>query len=153
MSTFIKHPRDFWSGAIFIGFGLAAVVIAQDYSMGTAGRMGPAYFPTILGAILAIIGTVSVLRSLFTRGDVISRVTLKGIALVIGATILFGLLIRGAGLPITIVLMVMLSGLASDKFRFVPFLVMAVSLATLCTLVFTIGLGLPMPVIGSWFGV
>jgi hypothetical protein len=49
----IKHAKDFWSGVMFTTFGLGFAVIAQNYDMGTAARMGPAYFPTVLGGLLA----------------------------------------------------------------------------------------------------
>lgn len=152
MASFIRNPKDFWSGAIFIGFGLAAVLIGRDYSMGTAGRMGPAYFPTILGSLLVLIGGIGVVRSLLTRGEGVSGFTIKGMSLVIGATVLFGFLVRGAGLPIAIILMVMMSGFASIKFKVGPFLMVATGMAIFCSLVFVKALGLPMPLIGSWFG-
>ena len=51
MPAFIRHPKDFWSGIVFLFFGLSAVYIGQEYEMGSAGRMGPAYFPIVLGAL------------------------------------------------------------------------------------------------------
>ncbi|MEC4720168.1 tripartite tricarboxylate transporter TctB family protein [Noviherbaspirillum sp. CPCC 100848] len=153
MASFIRNPKDFWSGAIFIGFGLAAVLIGRDYSMGTAGRMGPAYFPTILGSMLVVLGAIGIVRSMFRQGEAITGFTLKGMFLVIGATVLFGFLVRGAGLPIAIILMVMLSGLASIKFKVASYLMVAVGMAIFCSLVFVKGLGLPMPIIGNWFGI
>ena len=67
MNAIVRDPRDFWSGVIFIIFGLAAIIIGRDYSMGTAGRMGPAYFPTILGGLLTLIGSIGIVRSMFIR--------------------------------------------------------------------------------------
>ena len=55
----IRNPKDFWAGLLYVVLGLAAVYIAQDYEMGTATRMGPGYFPTLLGGFLALIGVVS----------------------------------------------------------------------------------------------
>jgi hypothetical protein len=147
----LRNPKDFWSGTIFIGVGLAAVLIGRDYSMGTAGRMGPAYFPTILGALLALIGAIAVVRSMLTHGEGVARFTLKGLALVLGATVLFGVFVRSAGLPIAIILMVLMSGLASVKFKLVPFVLVAIGMTVFCSLVFVKGLGLPMPLLGSWF--
>src|SRR3546814_87740 len=63
MPSFIRHPKDFWTGVIFLFVGLAAVILGRDYTMGTAGRMGTAYFPTVLGGLLALIGLVAVVRS------------------------------------------------------------------------------------------
>lgn len=152
MASFIRNPKDFWSGAIFITIGLAAIYIGQDYSMGSAGRMGPAYFPTILGGLLALIGAIAIVRSLITSGEALEAFTMKGIVLVITGTVLFGVLVRGAGLAIAIVVLVMLSGLASIKFRVAPFLAVAIGLAVFSVLVFVKALGLPMPMLGPWFG-
>ena len=55
----IKSPKDFWAGAMFIAFGAGMAAIAiKDYQMGNAVRMGPAYFPTVLGGLLAMLGLV-----------------------------------------------------------------------------------------------
>src|SRR5688572_14793899 len=45
----IRSTKDFWTGVLYVFFGLTAIIVARDYGMGTAVRMGPAYFPTILG--------------------------------------------------------------------------------------------------------
>ena len=152
MPNFIRNPQDFWSGVIFLVFGLATTLIGRDYAMGTAGRMGPAYFPTILGGLLAVIGAISVARSMFRSGEPIERIAIKNLVIVLMAVVLFGLLVRGAGLVISVIVLVMLSGFARQKFRFLPFLAVAVGLAAFSALVFVIGLGLPMPILGSWFG-
>ena len=150
MSSLIRNPKDFWSGVIFIVVGLAAVIIGRDYTMGTAGRMGPAYFPTILGWLLALLGMISVVRSLIRPGEPIARFAIKNILLIMSAVILFGLLVRGAGLFVAVVAIVMLSGFASTKFKVLPFLAVAVGLAIFSVLVFVTGLGLPMPIVGPW---
>jgi hypothetical protein len=152
VASLIRNPRDFWSGVIFILFGLAAVIIGRDYSMGSAGRMGPAYFPTILGAILTVIGAIGVLRSLVSRGEVLEKFAVKQTALVLAGTVLFGLLMRNAGLVAATVLLVLLSGFASIKFRVGPYLLLAIGMAGFCVLVFIKALGLPMPLVGPWLG-
>lgn len=64
----IKNEKDFWAGLMFMGFGLAAVIIASlNYQMGTAVRMGPAYFPTMLGGLLAILGFIVFLRGFLSK--------------------------------------------------------------------------------------
>ncbi|KRB64203.1 tripartite tricarboxylate transporter TctB family protein [Noviherbaspirillum sp. Root189] len=152
MPNFIRNPQDFWSGVIFLVLGLAAVLIGREYAMGSAGRMGPAYFPSFLGGLLAVIGAISVGRSMFRSGEPIERIAIKNLLIILVAVVLFGLLIRGAGLVIAVIVLVMLSGFASQKFRVLPFLTVAVGLAAFSALVFVVGLGLPMPILGSWFG-
>ncbi|MDB5838489.1 MAG: tctB4 [Herminiimonas sp.] len=68
MLSLIRHPKNFWTGIIFLLTGLAAVLIARNYSLGAAARMGPAYFPTILGSLLILIGLIGIVRSFFGHG-------------------------------------------------------------------------------------
>jgi len=152
LPSFIRDPKDFWSGVIFVIFGLAAVIIGRDYSMGTAGRMGPAYFPTILGGLLTLIGLVGVVRSMVKSGGPVGRFAIREIFLVMLAVVVFGVLVRGAGLAISVILLVMVSGYASVKFKPGPYLLLAVGLAVFCVLVFVKALGLPMPMFGPWLG-
>lgn len=63
----IKNGKDFWAGLMFSGFGLGFITIAFDYPMGSAGRMGPAYFPTVLGGLLALLGVAIVFRACISK--------------------------------------------------------------------------------------
>lgn len=63
----IKNGKDFWAGLMFIGFGLFFFLVARNYNMGTALRMGPAYFPTVLGGMLIVLGAVTTGRSFFSH--------------------------------------------------------------------------------------
>src|SRR5262245_56549651 len=63
----VTNGKDFWAGLMFIAFGLAFMVKAQDYAMGTSVRMGPAYFPTVLGGLLAVLGAVVLALAFVTR--------------------------------------------------------------------------------------
>lgn len=63
----IKNGKDFWAGLMFLGFGLSFMLLAQNYPMGSALRMGAAYFPTVLGGLLAILGGVVFLRAFVSK--------------------------------------------------------------------------------------
>jgi putative tricarboxylic transport membrane protein len=65
----ITNGKDFWAGLMFIAFGLAFMWKAQDYAMGTSVRMGPAYFPTVLGGLLAVLGAVVLFRAFVSKID------------------------------------------------------------------------------------
>jgi len=66
----IKSPKDFWSGLMFIGSGLFFLIWAMiHYQMGTAVRMGPAYFPTVLGGLLAVLGVIILAESLMVTPE------------------------------------------------------------------------------------
>jgi putative tricarboxylic transport membrane protein len=148
----IKSAKDFWSGLIYVFFGLSAVVIAQDYGMGTALRMGAAYFPTLLGGLLTLIGAISVIRSFIMPAPPVGAFAIKALVIVVGATVIFGLTVRGAGLAIALPIFIVLSASASSRFHWKPTLLMAAGLTLFCVLVFVKGLGVPLPVVGPWFG-
>jgi putative tricarboxylic transport membrane protein len=148
----LRSAKDFWAGILYIGLGLSAVIIAREYGMGTALRMGPGYFPTVLGFLLTFIGVISVARSFIQPGSPIDRFTFKGLLLVLGSTLLFGFIVRGAGLVVALPLLVLISAHASVHFHWGPTLVLAAGLTAFCILVFAQGLGVPLPIFGSWFG-
>ncbi len=152
MPAFIRHPKDFWIGIIFIFFGLSAVVIGQDYGMGTAGRMGPAYFPVVLGGLLAVIGAIGVIRSFIRQGEPIGRIHVKELVLILAAVLLFGYLVRNAGLVPAAVVLILVSAFASPKFHLGKTIALAIGLALFAVLLFVKLLGLPMPILGPWFG-
>ena len=69
MAFRIKAPKDFWAGLMFIGFGAFFLIWAlTHYQMGTAVRMGPAYFPTVLGGLLAFLGAIVLIESFAMEG-------------------------------------------------------------------------------------
>jgi hypothetical protein len=114
--------------------------------------MGPAYFPTILGGLLAIIGLIAIVRSIFSTGDALEKFAYKEIALVMVSVMIFGGIVRGAGLVPAVILLVMISAFASTKFRLLPSVFLAVGMAVFSVAVFIKALGLPIPMIGPWFG-
>lgn len=152
MNTGIRGPSDFWAGIIYIAFGTTALIAAQDYGMGTALRMGPGYFPTVLAGLLTLIGLISAVRGLRSEGEQVSGLSWRGILLIGGPIVLFALLIRGAGLLIALPLLIMCSAYASTHFNLLRTVLLAAGLTAFCALVFVKGLGIPLPLIGSWFG-
>jgi len=63
----IKNGKDFWAGAMFIAFGIGFMIASRQYPMGTAVRMGPSYFPTVLGGLLAVLGAIVFLRAFVSK--------------------------------------------------------------------------------------
>jgi hypothetical protein len=152
VTSFVRSPKDFWAGLLYAGFGGAAIVIARDYGMGSSSRMGPAYFPTVLGSLLLLIGIASLIRSFFAKGEPIGDIAWKGMFLVTLATVLFGVLLRPAGLVAALSVLILVSAAASVKFRFDwRALTMMAGLIVFCALVFVQGLGLPVSLLGTWF--
>lgn len=152
MRITIRNPKDFWSGLMFLAFGLTFAWIAQTYQIGTARRMGPAFFPLVLALILAGIGAVVTIRSFFADGERIGKWAIKGLVLVLLSAISFGFLVRGAGLAVAVAVLVLISALASIHFKWRNTILMMSILVIFCISVFIYGLGLPIPVIGAWLG-
>lgn len=132
--------------------GLAAILLAWDYGMGTATKMGPAYFPSVLGGLLALIGAASIVRSFIRNGEPIGTLAIKGMLFVCGSTALFAALLRGAGLVIALMVLVIVSAYGSVKFKLTTSIFLALGLTVACVIVFIKGLGIPLPLFGSWFG-
>jgi hypothetical protein len=147
----IRNPKDFWTAVIYIAIGSTFLFVGRDYPMGSTFKMGPAYFPTVLSGLLIIIGVISLARSFIQQGTPIGSFTLRGLLLVIAATMIFGLIVRGAGLIVALPALVMISAYASIRFRWVESLALAAGLTLFCILVFLKGLGVPLPIVGSWF--
>jgi len=152
MRLSIRHPKDFWSGLIFLALAIAFGWIARDYSMGRAIKMGPGYFPTMLAAILGLIGLITLVRSFVLEGEGVGQWAWRGGAIVLGAMLLFGLLLRGGGLVVSLLVVVFVGAAASIRFRPPVAAVAAVVLTVFCVAVFVWGLGLPIPIFGRWFG-
>ena len=152
MSSLIRHPKNFWLGFIFLAFGIATIVIGQDYEMGTAGRMGPSYFPSVLGGMLSLVGAASLIRSFFRQGEPIGRLYWRELALVLVAVLLFGFLVRDAGLIPATLELIMISSYAGQKFNLKHSIALAIGAALFAVGLFVKLLGLPMPMLGPWFG-
>jgi hypothetical protein len=144
-------PKDFWTGVIYLFVGAAAFWIGREYSFGTAGRMGPGYFPSVLSVLLMAFGVVAIVRSFIRPGGPIGSFPWKSMILIIGATVLFGALINTMGLIVALLALVLVSAAASEHFRFDWKATLGlVGLVVFCSLVFVKGLGVPMPLVGTW---
>ena len=145
----IRDAKDFWSGIMFAAFGVGFVVFARQYDMGTAARMGPAFFPTMLGGLLLLLGAVIAIRGLTaqTKDGRVDRFHFKPLSFVLGAVAAFGLLLRPGGLLVALAALVMISSFGSDEFRLRDVLLLTVFLAVLVMIVFIYGLGMTVPVL------
>jgi putative tricarboxylic transport membrane protein len=141
----IRAPKDFWAGVMFIAFAAVALYVSRNYSLGTAVRMGPGYFPMLLGGLLAVVGAILVGRSLVIAGDSIGHVQVLPLVIVVAAVVLFGFLLPRLGLAITLPLVIAVSALASVQSRRWEVLILALVLTVFSALVFVYGLRLPIP--------
>ncbi|HEX2555717.1 MAG TPA: tripartite tricarboxylate transporter TctB family protein [Microvirga sp.] len=140
---------DVLAGLAIATTGLAAVVVAQGFRKGAAHEIGPAYFPSVIGAMLAVLGAglaVSALR----RNEPLSRPKTGAVSvrplLVLAGVILFAALIEEFGLAVAAFALVFLSALAGSSFRLLRTAALLVALVAFASLVFVVGLGLPIRV-------
>jgi hypothetical protein len=142
----MRNLKDFFAGLMFVAFGGAAVWMAQAYPFGNAGRMGPAYFPTLVGSLLIVLGAFVVVAGLAVRGQRPGSFHFKPLIFVLTSVVLFGFALERLGLIIAIFSLVFFSSLGGSEFRLRGFFFLAATLAAGSFLVFIYGLGLQIPV-------
>ncbi|HVL58733.1 MAG TPA: tripartite tricarboxylate transporter TctB family protein [Burkholderiaceae bacterium] len=144
----IRNQRDFWSGLMFIAFGIAFMYWSQDYQMGTAAKMGPAYFPTVLGGLLVVLGLLVALPALRAAAQElkVERIDFMALFVVLFSVVLFALLLPYLGFVIAMVALIFASAFASHEFSFRDTSIAAVILVVGSWLVFVKGLELQFPV-------
>lgn len=148
----IRAEKDFWAGLIYVALAAAFLWFGRDYKMGAASRMGPGYFPLTLAWVLGGFGVISIIRSFMTDGGTLGGIAVKKLILVTAAVLAFAILIQPAGLIFALPALVIISSFASTDSQYdAKALLILVGLTAFCILVFVKGLGVPMPIFGSWF--
>jgi len=153
----IKSQKDFFSGLMFMGVGVAFAWGATTYSVGTGARMGPGYFPMMLGVLLAALGIVITFKALVVEtedGDKIGTWAWKPLFFIIGANLVFGLMIGGLpslkipamGLIAGIYALTFIASLAGEEFKLKEVVILATVLAIISYLAFIVLLKLQFPV-------
>ena len=153
----IKSQKDFYSGLLYTVVGAAFAYGATSYNIGTGARMGPGYFPLLLGSILAIIGGLIIFKSLVVEtptGDRVGSWAWKPLSFIIAGNLLFGVLLGGLpsiklpamGLIVAIYGTTLVVSMAGDKFKLKEVLILATVLSVLSYLAFIVLLKLQFPV-------
>ena len=144
----IKNFNDFYTGLLFLLFGSGFAWGATKYDMGTAAKMGAGYFPLILGGLLIFLGVVVFIRSFVVASEDgrVGRIAIKPMVLMFGSIAAFALLLRPAGLVVSILSIIVISSLASSESRFKETLISAILLCAASLAMFVYGLNLQIPV-------
>ena len=150
--SLIRNPKEFGSGCLFAGFGLAAIVIGASYPVGTAARMGPGYFPRGLGMILVVLGAILLIKSLRTKGAPIAIKDVRPLLIVLGSVVLFGLTVVPLGLVLSTILLIVVASTASHEFRWKEATIASVLLAAFVVAAFGYGLKLQLPILPPFLG-
>lgn len=153
----IGSQKDFFSGLMFTVVGVAFAWGASTYNVGTGARMGPGYFPLMLGIVLAALGVLITFKGVVARtenGDKIGKWAWKPLSFIIGANLLFGVLLGGLpkiglppmGLIAAIFGLTIVASLAGERFKLKEVLVLAAVLSIGSYLAFVKLLNLQFPV-------
>ncbi len=145
----VKSPQDLGAGLVFLLLGLAGFYFGRDLAFGTAARMGPGYFPTLLSAMLFAIGLVVGLRGVTIAGPPIEPVQLRPILFIVAAILIFGFLIEAIGLALTAVLLTIFAAYARPEVKLGETILLGAGLAAFTVAVFVYVLGQPLP---AWWG-
>jgi hypothetical protein len=153
----IKSERDFFSGLMFLIIGIAFAWGATKYTVGQAARMGPGYFPLMLGILLAILGSAILFESMVVEtedGEKVGKIAWRPLGFIVGSNVIFGILLGGLpalgvpamGLIVAVYGVVLVAAQAGDQFRIKEVLILATILAVLSYLAFIKLLNLQFPV-------
>jgi hypothetical protein len=147
MKIELRNNKDFWAGIMFIATGATSIFIARYYPFGSTMRMGPGYFPSMLGGILVLFGLYVMIVGL-RRGEKIAlHCSLRALIVLPLSLVAFGVLMTHAGFIPALAVLIFGSASAGKEFKFVEVLLLTVILTGLSVAVFVWGLGLPYPLI------
>jgi putative tricarboxylic transport membrane protein len=145
----VKSPQDLGAGAVFVLIGVAGLYFGRELAFGTAARMGPGYFPTLLSILILAIGIIVAIRGLTTDGPPIEPVQLRPIAMIVAAILIFGVLIGVVGLALTALLLTVFAAYARREVKLTETILLGAGLAAFTVAVFVYLLGQPLP---AWWG-
>ena len=158
----IKSQQDWWAGLMFIGFGLFFIVFALGtpefidnivgakliggYQMGSSVRMGPAYFPVLLGGLLAFLGLLVLFDSIVEKGPDVAKFHFRPLLFVAVSSLAFAYLLKPLGLVLAGITLVFISAYGGHEFKWKEVAIMSVVLVIFSVLVFVKALALPFPI-------
>lgn len=150
MKVGLRDNQDFWAGVMLVALGATAVVIARNYPFGTSLRMGPGYFPTVLGSILTLFGLWFIVKAFRSTDTIEPGWSLRALLVIPLSLVLFGVLMNYAGFVPALVVLIFGSALATTEFRLFEVVLLTVGLTIGCVAVFIWGLGLPYPLFAEF---
>lgn len=143
MKVDLRNNKDFLAGLLLIAVGALGFYMALDYPFGSALRMGPGYFPRILGGILIAFGLYVGVRGLMKPERVEGVWGWKPLAIITIAFWVYGWMMDRAGFVPSLVVLIVLAAAAGREFRLKEVAVLTVVLVLFAYGVFIRGLGMP----------
>ena len=145
----LLNNKRFLAGIMFLFVGGVSIYIAQDYPMGSALRMGPGYFPIVLGGIIGLFGIWELIIGVLKPDPIKGNWSLRALIILPLSAVIFGVLMEKAGFVIAMVVLIYVSAASSKEFKFWEVTALAVGLTVASVGLFIYGLGLPYPL---WSG-
>jgi len=169
MKIKVKSQQDWWAGLMFIAFGLFFIVVAigtpdfidrivgakliGGYQMGSSVRMGPAYFPVVLGGLMVFLGLLVLLDAVVEEGPKVAAFHFRPLFFIAVSSLAFAYLLKPLGLVLASVALVFISAFGGHEFKWKEVAIMAVVLVIFSVLVFVKALSLPFPICPSFIDV
>ncbi len=147
MKLTLHNNKDFWAGLMFAGIGAVAMFIARTYPFGTTLRMGPGYFPNLLGGILILFGIYVMVRGLRNYEKIQGNWSIRALIVLPLSIVLFGIAMELAGFIPALAVLIFVSAASGREFKFKEVLLLTILLGVLSVAMFIWGLGLPYPLI------
>ena len=147
-----RTNKDLWAGLMYIGTGAVGMWIAKDYPFGSALRMGPGYFPSVLGGIMVVMGIYVLALGLRKNHEKIEgNLSLRALIVLPISMVVFGILMEEAGFIPAMAALIPVSAAAGRDFKWLEVVPLTIGLTILCAAGFIFALGLPYPLIkGMW---
>jgi len=145
----VRSPQDFGSAIVIVSIGAAGVYFGADLAMGTAGRMGPGYFPRLLSWLIIGVGLIVGLKSLAIDGPPIQPPQFRPLLFCSAAIIIFGYLMSYVGLFLTAIVLVLIAAYARRDVNVRETLIFGAAISLGSIVVFVYALGQPLP---AWWG-
>jgi hypothetical protein len=141
------RSQDFWTGLIFVLIGSGTAGLARGYNIGDASRMGPGYFPAVLGLLLAALGLLLIFRSLVLGLDrPVEAISFRPMLVLPLSVLVFAIILPVGGLLIANFIAALIVCKAGRDTTLGEMLILAVFLSFLNWLIFVVGLDLTVPV-------
>jgi len=147
-----RTNKDLWAGLMYITTGALGMWIARDYPFGSALRMGPGYFPTVLGGIMVVMGLYVLALGLRKDHEKIQgNWSIRALIVLPISMVVFGYLMEEAGFIPAMAALIPISAAAGRDFKWLEVVPLTIGLTIACAAGFIFALGLPYPLIkGMW---
>jgi hypothetical protein len=146
-----RNNRDFFAGLVYITTGAVGMIIALDYPFGSALRMGPGYFPTVLGGMMIAFGVAVLLMGVKNNEKIKGGWSIRALIVLPIAAVVLGYVMEHVGFIPALALLIPLAAASGNEFKWKEIIPLTIGLIVISLSIFIWGLGLPYPLIkGLW---